>query len=186
MTRRFVLLDRDGTINEEVGYVMHPDELTLIPGSREALREIQGVGLGLVVVTNQTPVGRGAMSAAKLDAIHARLRELLAAGGVSIDGIEVCPHRRDEGCDCRKPATGLVERAARMYGFDPAHSWVVGDHTADMLLGRAVGARTILVRTGHGEQELSAGAGAFAHHVVAGLPEAAALIRDEVLAGAGR
>jgi len=186
VTRRFVLLDRDGTINEEVGYVMHPDELRLIPGAREALRELQDLGLGLVVITNQTPVGRGDLSTAELDAIHARLQELLADGGVSLDGIEVCPHRRDEGCDCRKPATGLVERAARTHGFDPAQSWVVGDHTGDMLLGRAVGARTILVLTGHGEQELAAGAGAFADHVVAGLLEAAALIRDEVLAGAGR
>lgn len=186
MTRRFVLLDRDGTINEEVGYVLHPDELRLLPGAGEALRELRVLGLGLVVVTNQTPVGRGAISPQELDAIHARLGELLAQTGASLDGIEVCPHRKDEGCDCRKPATGLVDRAARTHGFDPARSWLVGDHTGDMLLGRAVGARTILVRTGHGEREQAAGAGEFADHVVAGLPEAAALIRDEVLAGAGR
>jgi len=186
VTKRFVLLDRDGTINEEVGYVMHPDELRLLPGVRDALRQLQGLGLGLVVVTNQTPVGRGAMTADELEAIHERLRLLLADSGVSLDGIEACPHRRDDGCDCRKPATGLVERAARIHGFDPAASWLVGDHSTDMLLGRAVGARTILVLTGHGEEELASGAGEFADAVVAGLPDAADLIRDEVLAGAGR
>lgn len=186
MTRRFVLLDRDGTINEEVGYVLHPDELRLLPGVGAALRGLRDLGLGLVVVTNQTPVGRGAISPEDLHAIHRRLRALLAEDGASLDGFEVCPHRRDEGCDCRKPATGLVERAAATYGFDPTESWIVGDHLGDMGLGRAVGARTILVRTGHGEVELAAGAGALADHVVADLPAAAAVIREEVLAGAGR
>jgi D-glycero-D-manno-heptose 1,7-bisphosphate phosphatase len=186
MTRRFVLLDRDGTINEEVGYVLRPDELRLLPGAGAALRGLRDLGLGLVVVTNQTPVGRGAISSEELDAIHERLAELLARDGATLDGIEVCPHRRDEGCDCRKPATGLVERAAATYGFDPTESWIVGDHLGDMGLGRAVGARTILVLTGHGEVELAAGAGALADHVVADLPAAAAVIREEVLAGAGR
>ncbi len=137
-------------------------------------------------MTNQTPVGRGALSPEELGAIHERLGELLARDGASLDGIEVCPHRRDEGCGCRKPATGLVERAAAAHGFDPAETWIVGDHLGDMGLGRAVGARTILVRTGHGEEELAAGAGALADHVVADLPAAAAVIREEVLAGAGR
>ena len=186
MTRRFVLLDRDGTINEEVGYVLHPDQLRLLPGVGAALRGLRDLGLGLVVVTNQTPVGRGAISPDDLDAIHRRLGALLAEDGASLDGVEVCPHRRDEGCDCRKPATGLVERASATYGFDPTESWIVGDHLGDMGLGRAVGARTILVRTGHGEEELAAGAGALADHVVADLPTAAAVIREEVLAGAGR
>ncbi len=143
-------------------------------------------GSGLVVVTNQTPVGRGDISPEELDAIHARLRALLAHDGAALDGIEACPHRKDEGCDCRKPATGLVDRAAAAHGFDPAEAWIVGDHLGDMGLGRAVGARTILVRTGHGEEELAAGAGELADHVVADLPAAAAVIREQVLAGAGR
>jgi D-glycero-D-manno-heptose 1,7-bisphosphate phosphatase len=177
--RRIVLLDRDGTINEEIGYVLRPDALRLLPGALGALAELQGLGLGLVVVTNQSPVGRGMITAHELDAIHERLRELLAEGGVRLDRIEVCPHRPDEGCGCRKPGTLMVERAAAALGFDPRQCWIVGDHAADMALGRAVGARTILLRTGHGEEEL-ARAAADADVIVLDLPAAAALIRSEV------
>lgn len=185
MNRRFVLLDRDGTINEEIGYVLRVEDLRLMPGALEGLLELQVLGLGLLVVTNQSPVGRGMITMGRLNEIHARLRQLLADGGVALDGIEVCPHRPDEGCRCRKPGTLMVERAAREIGFDPADSWLVGDHDADLRLGRRVGARTILVLTGHGRQELTAGADRHADHVVADLREAASLIRSEVLAGAG-
>jgi D-glycero-D-manno-heptose 1,7-bisphosphate phosphatase len=180
VSRRFVLLDRDGTINEEIGYVLRPDELRLIPGAGEALRELRGLGLGLVVLTNQSPIGRGMLTVAELEEIHARLGELLAAMGVRLDGIEFCPHRPDEGCSCRKPGTLMVERAAGALGFDPGEAWLVGDHRSDLRLGRAVGARTILVRTGHGEEELERGAGEDADHVVADLREAAAIIRDDL------
>lgn len=183
MSRRFVLLDRDGTINEELGYVLRPQELRLIPGALEGLRRLRELDLGLVVVTNQSPVGRGWISAAELETIHDRLRELLAEGGVTLDAIEVCPHRPDEGCACRKPGTELVERAAAALGFDPAQGWVVGDHASDLRMGRAVGARTILVRTGHGEEELAAAADD-ADHVVADLLEASGVIADDVLAEA--
>jgi D-glycero-D-manno-heptose 1,7-bisphosphate phosphatase len=182
VTRRFVLLDRDGTINEEIGYVLRPDELRLIPGAADALAELRDLGLGMVVVTNQSPIGRGMLDPVGLEAIHDRLRELLAERDVTLDLIEVCPHRPDEGCACRKPGTLMVERAAAALGFDPAGSWIVGDHAADMRLGRAVGARTVLVRTGHGEEELAGGAGAFADHVVDDIGAAVAVIRDEVRA----
>ncbi|HET7929107.1 MAG TPA: HAD-IIIA family hydrolase [Actinomycetota bacterium] len=181
MSRRFVLLDRDGTINEEVGYVLGPDDLRLIPGAGDALRELRGLGLGLVVLTNQSPIGRGMLTLAELHEIHARLTDLLAAEGVTLDGIEFCPHRPDEGCACRKPGTLMVERAAEALGFDPREAWVVGDHAGDMRLGRAVGARTILVCTGHGEEELEK-ARADADDIVEDLAAAAALIRTEVLA----
>jgi len=181
--RRFVLLDRDGTINEEIGYVLRPEELRLIPGALEALCELCDLGLGLVVVTNQSPIARGTLSPEGLEAIHERLRELLAEGGVRLDGIEHCPHLPDDGCACRKPGTAMVERAARAHGFVPSETWVVGDHAGDMQLGRAVGARTILVLSGHGEEQRQS-AWPFADHVVADLQEAAAVIRDEVLAGA--
>lgn len=185
MSRRFVLLDRDGTINEEIGYVLEPDRLRLIPGAAEAIRRVRELGLGVVVVTNQSPVGRGWISEGQLAAVHARLRRLLRAEGAELDAIEHCPHAPDEGCRCRKPATGLVERAAAALGFEPADSFVVGDHAADMAMGRAVGGRTIFVMTGHGPEELPA-AQPFADHVVADLSAAADVIRDEVLTGAGR
>jgi D-glycero-D-manno-heptose 1,7-bisphosphate phosphatase len=185
VSRRFVLLDRDGTINDELGYVLRREELRLIPGAADGLRELQDLGLGLVVVTNQSPIGRGMLTADGLEAIHDRLRELLAETGVTLDRIEICPHRPDEGCACRKPGTLMVERAAAALGFDPAESWIVGDHTADLLLGRNVGARTILVRTGHGKEQLASGADAFADHVVDDLAGAADVIRDEVRAEVG-
>ena len=185
MTRRVVLLDRDGTINEEVGYVLHPDELRLLPGAAAAIRSLRELGLGVVVVTNQAPVARGWITEDELTAIHERLRELLAAEGAELDAIEHCPHDRDEGCACRKPGTLMVERAADRLGFDPTDSWIVGDHAGDMGMGRAVGARTLLVLTGHGGEELEA-ARPLADRVVADLAEAAAIIRAEVLAEAGR
>jgi D-glycero-D-manno-heptose 1,7-bisphosphate phosphatase len=185
VSRRFVLLDRDGTINEEIGYVLSPDELRLIPGVAEGLRRLRELDLGLVVVTNQSPIGRGWITEDQLGAVHARLRELLRAQGVDVDAIEHCPHAPEDGCRCRKPATGMVERAAAAFGFEPAESFVVGDHAGDMAMGRAVGARTVFVMTGHGDEELPA-AEPFADHVVPDLLAAAAIIRGEVLAGAGR
>ncbi len=183
MSRRFVLLDRDGTINEEVGYVLDPSELRLIPGAADAIRELSELGLGLVVVTNQSPVGRGWITEERLGEIHAHLRALLAEEGVHLDAIEHCPHVPGAGCPCRKPATAMVDRLASSLGFDPAASFVVGDHAVDMALGRAVRARTILVLTGHGEEERRA-AEPFADHVVPDLGAAASVIRGEVLAGA--
>lgn len=185
MRRRFVLVDRDGTINEEVDYVLEPGQLRLIPGAAEALRDLRALGLGLVVLTNQSPIGRGWLTTRQLEEIHERLQDLLAAEGAGVDGFYTCPHAPDEGCDCRKPAIGLALRAAAEHGFDPAEAFVVGDHRGDVELGRRIGARTFLVRTGHGQQEL-ADARPFTDHVVAGLGEAAAIIRDEVLAGAER
>lgn len=185
MSRRFVLLDRDGTINEEIGYVLRPDELKLLSGAAEAIRDLRALGLGVVVVTNQSPVGRGWITEAELAAIHERLRELLREAGTDVDRIEHCPHLPEDGCGCRKPGTGMIERAAAALGFDPARAFVVGDHTGDMALGRALGARTILVRTGHGEDELE-DARDLADRVVADLVGAAAAIRSEVLTGADR
>lgn len=185
MTPRFVLLDRDGTINEEVGHVLTPDDLRLIPGAAEALRDLRALGLGIVVLTNQSAVGRGWISERQLAAIHDRLRALVREAGAEIDAIEHCPHDPDDGCGCRKPRTGMVDRAAAELGFDPGEAFVVGDHAVDMALGRSVGARTILVRTGHGQEELQAARG-LADHVVADLRAAAGVIRDEVVAGAGR
>lgn len=182
MSRRFVLADRDGTINEEISpeYVLSPDQLRLIPGAANSLRELRELGLGVVVVTNQSPVGRGWITPEELDAIHARLSELLAAEGASVDGYYACPHRPDQDCDCRKPRTGLATRAAAEHGFDPAEAFVVGDHRGDVEMGRRIGARTFLVCTGHGEREVS-DAESFADHVVGDLAEATAIIREEIL-----
>jgi D-glycero-D-manno-heptose 1,7-bisphosphate phosphatase len=181
MTGRFVLLDRDGTINQEVDHLDRVDQVALIPGAAAAMRRLSSAGLGLVVLTNQANVGRGLLPADRLEEIHARLTRLLSDEGVRLDGLYVCPHAPEDGCDCRKPKAGLALRAATDHGFALDDSFVVGDHAADMGLGRAIGAVTILVRTGHGEDELKTGAGAQADHVAADLREAAGVVLDSVV-----
>lgn len=173
--RRFVALDRDGTLITERHYLSDPDQVELLPGAAEGLRQLRTIGLGLVVITNQSAIGRGLFDEARLEQIHQRLRELLAAEGVQLDGIYFCPHRPDEDCACRKPRTGLMELAARELGFDPAAAFVIGDKPCDIELGRNVGATTFLVRTGYGAQHEGATP---ADYVVDGLEEAARVIRE--------
>jgi D-glycero-D-manno-heptose 1,7-bisphosphate phosphatase len=175
VTQRFALVDRDGTINEERHHLATPEEVALIPGSADALVRLRDLGLGIVVVTNQAEVGRGTLAPADLDRINERLTTLLADQGATVDAIEVCPHRPEDGCDCRKPKPGMALRAAERFGFAPEASVVIGDHLADLGMGRAIGATTILVRTGHGagaEPE----AGDLADHVADDLAGAVAII----------
>jgi D-glycero-D-manno-heptose 1,7-bisphosphate phosphatase len=176
MSRRFVFVDRDGTINVERNHVTDPDEIELIPGSRQALARLRDeLGMGIVVVTNQAHVGRGLLTTEGLDRIHERLLSLLAEEGATVDAIEVCPHAPEDGCSCRKPAPGLALRAAERFGFDPAASIVIGDHAADMEMGRRIGATTIQVMTGHGPEEREAAA-PFAQHVAPDLATAVDII----------
>ncbi len=148
--RRFVLLDRDGTIIVQYEYLNDPDRVELLPGALDGLRRMRDLGLGLIVVTNQSGVARGRISSEELAAIHVRMVELLAAEGIELQQIYVCPHAPDEGCACRKPRSGMVDQAASDWGFDPRQAFVVGDKACDVDLGRAVGATTFLVRTGYG------------------------------------
>lgn len=150
--RRFVLLDRDGTINVEKEYLSSVESLELLPNAAAGLSALRDLGLGLVVLTNQSGIGRGYFTAETVDGIHRALAALLAADGVSLDGIYVCPHGPEEGCPCRKPSPGLAEQAARELGFRLADAFVIGDKGADIELGLRVGAITILVRTGYGRQ----------------------------------
>lgn len=173
--KRFVLLDRDGTVNVDRGYINDPDELELIRGAGPALARLREQGLGLVIVSNQSGIGRGLLNEVDLERIHVRLAQLLAKDGTALDGIYCCPHLPTDRCACRKPETALVDRAAAEHGFDPAESFVVGDKACDIELGRRVGATTILVRTGYGE-EAAADSSVDADHIVADLPEAADLI----------
>ena len=150
--RRFVVLDRDGTIIEEREYLSEPEQVELILGVAAALRELRRMGFGLVVVTNQSGVGRGFFSWVQLEAVHQRLRELLEGEGIHLDGLYVCPHNPDDNCDCRKPKLGLFQKAAEDLGFSPENSIVIGDKACDIEMGRKVGALTFLVRTGYGAQ----------------------------------
>lgn len=176
MTRRFVLLDRDGTINAERDHLIDPDELELLPGAARAIRTLRDdLGLGVVVVTNQAHVGRGLLAPETLELIHARLRDMLAAEGADVDAILHCPHAPEDDCGCRKPRPGMALEAAARFGFDPDEAFVVGDHAGDMGMGRAIGATTLLVLMGHGPEEAERAAG-LADHVVADLAAATAII----------
>lgn len=177
MTRRFVLLDRDGTIIVEKHYLSDPDGVELIGGAAEGLRRLRALGLGLAVVTNQSAIGRGYFDRSRLGEIHQRLAEMLAAEDIQLDGIFFCPHTPDDECACRKPRPGLIEQAAAALDFDPSTSFVIGDMRSDVELGCGVGATTLLVRSGYGARTESEGK-ASPDHVVDGLAEAAAVIED--------
>lgn len=178
--RRFLLMDRDGTLIMERRYLSHPDQVELIPGAAHSLRTLAEAGVGIAVVTNQSGVGRGYFDLSAVDRVHDRIDGLLRAEGVVLDGIYVCPHLPEDACGCRKPDAGLIDQVVRDFDIDPAASFVVGDNWADIELGHRIGALTILVRTGHGleaHQDVSLDP----DHVVDDLPAAAALI-IEILA----
>ena len=155
--RPAVFLDRDGTINEQMGYVNHLSRFQLLPGVARAIRSLNEAGLPVVVVTNQSGLARGYFPESLLEAVHAELHRLLAREGAHLDGLYICPHHpeaREErfrlDCDCRKPRTGLLERAAAELGLDLGRSYMVGDRWSDLRCGAAVGATTVLVLTGYG------------------------------------
>lgn len=153
MAKGAVFLDRDGTINHDTGYVSNPDELVLLPGAAVAIKRLNKNGIKAIVVTNQSGVGRGYFTEADVRAVNERLEELLLLDGARLDGIYYCPHRPEEGCGCRKPETGLLERAVAEHGVDPGASFMVGDKADDVGLAKRAGAKAILVLTGKGVEE---------------------------------
>ncbi|HHL39510.1 MAG TPA: D-glycero-beta-D-manno-heptose 1,7-bisphosphate 7-phosphatase [Deltaproteobacteria bacterium] len=183
--RAAVFLDRDGTINVDDGYIGDPDDIVLIDGAAEAVRMLGEAGLPVVVVTNQSGIGRGYYDEDALRRVNERVARLLEAGGGRVEGFYHCPHPPEAGCRCRKPATGLVERAAAELAIDPAASYVVGDKVSDMELARRVSARAVLVLTGFGakaQEELRFEP----HHTAADLLEAARWITADFKGGRDR
>ncbi len=143
-----VFLDRDGTLNHDPGYLKSAAELRLLPGVAASLARLKAAGAKLVVVTNQSGVGRGLLTLKDLETIHARLQGLLEQEGAVIDAIYFCPHHPDDGCLCRKPGRAMVDRAVSELQIDLRRSYLVGDHLRDMQLARVVGAKPILVTAG--------------------------------------
>lgn len=178
---RFVLLDRDGTLIVEKNYLAAPEGVELLPRAAAGLRRLADSGWGRLLLTNQSGVARGYFDLAAVDAVHRRLLELLAQAGTSLDGIYICPHAPEDGCDCRKPRPGMALQAAADWHFDPRTAVVIGDKASDIGLGRAIGAKTILVRTGYGATELAGGIRADC--VANDLAEAAELAIAEARAG---
>ncbi|MEK6758675.1 MAG: D-glycero-beta-D-manno-heptose 1,7-bisphosphate 7-phosphatase [Deltaproteobacteria bacterium] len=153
MKKPVVFLDRDGTINEDAGYLAEPSGLVLIPGSAAAVRRLNEAGVMVVVVSNQSGVGRGYYTDSDVEAVNRRLVLLLGEAGASVDALYWCSHHPDDGCECRKPGTGLVARAVRELQIDAAGSYVVGDKVSDLQLAYNINAKGILVLTGKGAKE---------------------------------
>jgi D-glycero-D-manno-heptose 1,7-bisphosphate phosphatase len=175
--RRYVLLDRDGTLIVERNYLARVEEIELLPNTLAGLRRLTQLNLGLVVVTNQSGIARGYFGWPEVHAIHEHLTRLFADNGVSLAGFYVCPHDPDEVCACRKPEPGLALTAAQELHFDPATAFVIGDKPCDIDLGKRLGATTFLVRTGYGEQYAK---GSNADHIVTDVLEAAEVIATRV------
>lgn len=149
-----VFLDRDGTIAEEVGYVNHVSRFRMFPSAPAAIRKLNDRGLPVFVVTNQSGVGRGYYPESLIHDVHSLMVEQLTAEGAHVDGLYYCPHEPGDSCACRKPGTGMLERASAEHGIDLLRSFVVGDRHNDIALAHRAGSRGILVRTGYGEGEL--------------------------------
>ena len=182
--RPAVFLDRDGTLLEEAGYLDRIERLVFFPYGIDAVRLFNRAGFAVVIITNQSGVGRGMYEEAFVGRVHEVMRERMAAGGARIDAFYYCPHhptaeieryRRD--CDCRKPGAGMLRQAAADLGLDLARSFTVGDKWTDVQAGTAAGARGILVRTGYGRSsELSPRPGVEPAAIVDDLVSAAAWI----------
>lgn len=174
-----VVVDRDGVINvDSDAYVKSPAEWQALPGSLEAIGALTRAGVTVVVATNQSGVGRGLFSEAVLRQIHELMETEAARHGGRISGIYYCPHRPDEGCECRKPRPGLLQRIGRDYGCDLAGVPVIGDKVSDLAAAAAVGARGILVLTGHGRETLAALGGDGPEHYEDLAAAAAALLAE--------
>jgi len=143
-----IFLDRDGTLNPDLGYINSPDQFELFPGVPEALARLKRAGARLIVVTNQSGVARGFLTRDDLDAVHMKLKHLLDGAGASLDAIYFCPHHPDNGCHCRKPNRGMIDQAVRECGVNLDRSYLIGDHIRDIELAKQIGARSVLVTTG--------------------------------------
>jgi D-glycero-D-manno-heptose 1,7-bisphosphate phosphatase len=148
---KLVILDRDGTINEDRDdYVKSADEWVAIPGALEAIARLNHAGWHTVIATNQAGLARGLFDMATLNAIHARMNRELATFGGRIDAVFFCPHKPEDGCTCRKPLPGLLRTIGERYGVDLRETYMIGDSLRDLRAGVAVGCAPHLVRTGKG------------------------------------
>jgi D-glycero-D-manno-heptose 1,7-bisphosphate phosphatase len=155
MSKAAVFLDRDGVINRDrPDYVKSWEEFEFLPGVLEAFRALASGPHQVVVVSNQSCIGRGLVSRETVEEIHARMTEAVRWSGGRIDAVYYCPHCPDEDCPCRKPRPGLILRAARELDIDLAASWLIGDDLRDLETAKAAGVRPVLVRTGHGRDLL--------------------------------
>ncbi len=180
MSRPAVFIDRDGTINEQMGYINHPSRFLLFPRTAEAIRELNRNGFLTIVVSNQSGVARGYFPMDLVHDVHNRMEKLLSREGARIDGIFFCPHHPlgqvkeyAIACDCRKPGTGLIVQARNRFDIDMAESYVVGDRCQDLELAERAGLAGVLALTGYGRGERE--------YVLPGKPVRPAYIAEDIL-----
>lgn len=176
MGRRAVFVDRDDTLMEDVKYCRNPDDVRLLPQAAEGLRLLNQAGFKIVIVTNQSGIGRGYFTEQELQAVNARLREQLRMHGADYDALYYCPHRPDESCHCRKPRPGLLSQASSELDLDLPSCYTVGDQEGDLSAGKAVGTQTIFISNGKERLESYP---KHADYVVESLLEAARLILSQ-------
>src|SRR4051794_18720284 len=139
--RSAMFLDRDGTLIDDAGYIADPSRVRLLPGAAASLRALRAEGFRLVLVSNQSGIGRGLISHEQAEAVHRRFVEEFERRGVRLDAVRYCPHSPDDGCPCRKPAPGLLLDAARDLEIELGRSFMVGNTAADVEAGRSAGCR---------------------------------------------
>jgi len=150
---RYIVLDRDGVINEESDeYIKTPAEWTPLAGSLDAIAALTRAGFRMAVATNQSGVGRGLYTVEMLESIHKKMFASIDAAGGKIDAVFFCPHLPTDACDCRKPKPGLLLEVAKLFDCAPASLQIIGDSIRDLQAAQSVGAKSILVRTGYGQK----------------------------------
>jgi D-glycero-D-manno-heptose 1,7-bisphosphate phosphatase len=154
LSRPAVFLDRDGTISEDVGYLNDVSQFRMFPFAAGAIRRLNDANLPVIVVTNQSGVGRGFFAESMVQTVHREMVQQLAAAGAHLTAIYYCPHTSEDECECRKPKPGMIRQAASEHGVDLARSFVVGDRYGDVELAQANGGQGVLVRTGYGDEDL--------------------------------
>jgi histidinol-phosphate phosphatase family protein len=181
MTERAVFLDRDGTINKEINYLSKKEQVEILPKVPEAIRMLNESGFLVIIITNQSGVARNYFSMETLSEINSHILNELGKQNARIDDIFICPHHPDDGCECRKPGTGLLKDVASKYEIDFGSSYMVGDKFTDLKTGKNAGCKTVLVLTGYGKEEMEVkGDWEFTPDLIAGdLYEAAIWIRED-------
>ena len=159
MSNHAIFLDRDGTLNEDPGYISNPDKVVLFPETGQVLSLLKKYGFLLIIISNQSGIARGLLTNKDVDAVNDKVNSLLAEYKVKVDAFYYCPAHPDysseEECDCRKPSPKLVFEAAKEFNIDLEKSYFIGDTVADIQCGKNAGLKTILVKTGKGEESFS-------------------------------
>lgn len=155
--RPAVFLDRDGTVNEQMGYINHLSRFHLLPEAGRAIKLLNDHGIPVIIVSNQSGLARGYFPVELLDAVHKKMDDLLADQGASVDGLYYCPHHPEakeekfrQACNCRKPKIGMLQQAAQELNLDLASSFMVGDRWSDIKCAQSAGCNPVLVLTGYG------------------------------------